>query len=108
MTTAVLDRLDAAVRLRLAPPPDVSVSEWCDEHRILSQESSASPGRWQTLPYQRGIMDALRDPAVETIVFCKASQIGATEALISMLLYEVACDPGPSMALLPTLAPIGE
>ena len=27
----------------------------------------APPGRWKTLPYQRGILDAITDPAVERV-----------------------------------------
>jgi hypothetical protein len=33
----------------------------------LGGESAAEPGRWHTLPYQRGIMDAITDPTVEQV-----------------------------------------
>ena len=47
----------------LAPPPDMTISQWADEYRRLSSESSAEPGRWRTskAPYQREIMDAVCD-----------------------------------------------
>lgn len=39
----------------LAPPPDMTISQWADEYRRLSSESSAEPGRWRTAkaPYQK-------------------------------------------------------
>jgi phage terminase large subunit GpA-like protein len=58
--SSVLARARAALR----PPPRLSLSEWADRYFYLSPESAAEPGRWRTLPYQRGIMDAITDPAV--------------------------------------------
>ena len=42
----------------LAPPPNMTVSQWADKYRRLSSESSAEPGRWRTskAPYQREII----------------------------------------------------
>jgi phage terminase large subunit GpA-like protein len=31
----------------LAPPEDVTVSQWAEEHRILDVRSSAMPGHWK-------------------------------------------------------------
>ena len=30
------------------PPPKMTVSEWADDRRFLSPESSAEPGKWNT------------------------------------------------------------
>ncbi|QDR81354.1 Phage terminase large subunit (GpA) [Sporomusa termitida] len=53
------------------------------------------PGKWQTsrTPYLREIMDAFTNPDVEEIIFCKASQIGGTEALLNI----------PTLLVYPTL-----
>lgn len=53
----------------LAPPPDLTVSEWADKYRRLSRESSAEAGQWRTdrAPYQREIIDAVNDPLVDQI-----------------------------------------
>jgi phage terminase large subunit GpA-like protein len=103
--TSTLDRVERATWRRLEPPPRLSVSTWADASRVLSPESSASPGRWRTavVPYLREIQDAVHDPRTETIVVMKASQLGLTEALINVLLYTLVNDPGPTMYLLPTL-----
>ena len=45
----------------LTPDPQLTVSEWADQHRWLSSRASAEPGRYRTdrTPYMREIMDAL-------------------------------------------------
>lgn len=103
--TTTLDTVERETRARFQPPPRLSVSDWSDQHRVLSSETSASPGMWRTsaTPYLRELMDALGDSKTETIVFFKSAQIGATEALINSLLYVMANDPGPSMFIMPTL-----
>lgn len=67
----------------LRPDPLLSVSDWADQNRMLSQTASSEPGRWRTerTPYLREIMDCLSPshPA-EKIVFMKGAQIGGTEA----------------------------
>jgi len=67
----------------LAPPPSLTISEWADAKRRLSSEASAEPGQWRTsrAAYQRGIMDAISDPAIETVVVMSSAQVGKALAL---------------------------
>lgn len=53
--------------------------------------------------YQRGIMDALSDPLVHTVVFMKAAQVGATEMLLNVVGYHIDQDPAPILLIQPTL-----
>lgn len=89
----------------LRPPPDLKVSEWADAERKLSPEASAEPGQWATgrAEYQRGIMDAFADPAVETVVVMTSAQVGKTEILNNIVGYHVAQDPAPMLVVQPTL-----
>lgn len=89
----------------LAPPPDLTVSEWADRHRVLSRESSAEPGRWKTerTPYLKEIMDAVTDPKTEKIVVMSSSQVGKTELLLNVIGYFIDQDPSPILLLQPTL-----
>lgn len=48
-------------------------------------------------------MDAFTHPDIEEIIFCKASQIGGTEAILNILAYIVAQDPSPTLLVYPTL-----
>lgn len=89
----------------VAPPPELTVSQWADLYRRLSPESSAEPGQWRTdrAPYQREIMDAVNDPAVETVVVMTSSQVGKTEILLNIIGYHIDYDPAPIMVIQPTL-----
>jgi hypothetical protein len=66
----------------LRPPPQLTVSAWAEQHRILGSRASSEPGPWRTnrTPYLRDVMDALSavHPA-RRIVFMKGAQVGATE-----------------------------
>ena len=86
-------------------PPTLTVSEWADSYRQLSSEASAEPGRWLTAraEYQRGIMDALNEPNIETVVVMSSAQVGKTEILNNMVGYHIDQDPAPMLLLQPTL-----
>lgn len=72
---------------------------------MLSPESSAEPGRWITdrAEYQRGIMDAINDPSIETIVLMSSAQIGKTEVINNVAGYFIDQDPAPILIVQPTL-----
>src|ERR671918_1366105 len=55
------DAIERAWREGLKPDPLLTVSEWADRYRVLSQRASSEPGRWRTerTPYLREIMDCL-------------------------------------------------
>ena len=95
-----------AYALALLPEPDLTVSQWADEHRILDQASSSEAGRWRTsrTPYLREIMDSLSasDPT-DVVVFQKGAQIGASEAGINFVLYAISHAPAPMLYVLPTV-----
>jgi phage terminase large subunit GpA-like protein len=90
----------------LKPPPSIDVSYWADQHRFLTSETSAEPGRWRTerTPYLRAIMEALSDadPCTE-VVFMKGAQIGGTEIGINWIGYTMHVSPCPMMAVQPTV-----
>ena len=82
-----------AYALALLPEPDLTVSQWADEHRILDQASSSEAGRWRTsrTPYLREIMDSLSasDPT-DVVVFQKGrTDRSKSEAGINFVLV---CD----------------
>jgi phage terminase large subunit GpA-like protein len=87
----------------LRPPPKMRLSEWADAHFVLSAESSAEPGRWRTLAYQRGPMDAITDPNVERVSFMKSARIGYTKMIDATVGYFIHQDPCPIMVVQPTV-----
>ena len=95
----------AAFRRAIALDPKRTVSEWADQHRVLSKKASAEPGRWSTerTPYLREIMDALSpsDPT-EEVVFQKPTQVGGTETGNNWTGSIIDQGLGPTMIVLPT------
>ena len=56
----------------LRPDPDLTVSEWADQYRMLSNKASAEPGPWRTdrTPYLREIMDCMSSSStIQKVVF---------------------------------------
>src|SRR5450631_1115061 len=67
------------------PDPLLTISEWADRHRWLSQRSAAEHGRWRTerTPYLAEIMDCLSPSSViERVVLMKGAQIGGSECVL--------------------------
>ncbi|MGF1550925.1 MAG: phage terminase large subunit family protein [Paracoccaceae bacterium] len=88
----------------LKPPPRLSLSEWMEAHMRLPEGVSALPGRVTLWPYQRGIADAISDPAIERVTLVKPVRVGFTTLLSGALASYVANEPSPILALLPTEA----
>ena len=85
-----------------APPPKQSLSDWAEEHFILSSEYSASSGRLQLYRFQRGILDAFTDPHTRGIVVMTATQLIKTLLQQVAIAYVIARAPGPILAAQPT------
>jgi len=101
-TVEFLNSLLSVVR----PASKVTLSEWADAYRMLSSESSAEPGQWQTskAPYEKAIMDAISDPDCPRVVVQKASQVGITDsAILNPIGYFMSEDPCPILCVQPTI-----
>ena len=100
------DMVWSAASAAIRPDAVLTVSEWADQHRFLSQRASAEPGSWRTdrTPYLREIMDCLSaTSAVEKVVFMKGAQVGGTEAGNNWLGYVIDNCPGPMLMVQPTV-----
>jgi phage terminase large subunit GpA-like protein len=104
---AAIDTLSQAFFKALKPPPKLSLSEWADRFAYLSAESSAESGRWHTLPYQKGIMDAITDPRIEQISVMKSARVGYTKIINHAIGYHVHQDPCSIMVVQPTIEDAG-
>ncbi|MBF0153244.1 MAG: phage terminase large subunit family protein [Magnetococcales bacterium] len=90
----------------LTPDPLLTVSEWADRYRILSQRASSEPGRWRTArtPYLKEIMDCLSPSSpIRRVVFMAGAQVGKTEAGNGWICYVIHQAPGPMLAVSPTV-----
>lgn len=90
------------IRRTLTLPEQLKISQWAEKYRILDDSSNLS-GHWSNdiTPYLVEIMNTYLDPNVREIYFCKATQIGGTEALINILGYLIMQDPAPAMIVYP-------
>lgn len=98
-----LARLERAALNAFKPPRKLTLSEWADTYAFLSSESSAEGGRWHTLPYQKGIMDAISSNSVEQVTVMKSARVGYSKILNHVIAYHIHQDPAPIMLVQPTI-----
>ena len=101
-----LAAIERSWRGGLKPDPLLTVSEWADQHRVLSQRASSEPGRWRTArtPYLKEIMDCLSPSSpIQRVAVMKGAQVGCTEAGNCWIGYVVHQAPGPMLAVSPTV-----
>lgn len=90
----------------LRPDPDLTVSQWADKYRMLSNKASAEPGPWRTdrTPYLREIMDCMSSSSpIQKVVFMAGAQLGKTEGINNVVGYMISEAPGPAMFVQPTI-----
>lgn len=87
------------------PPPNMTVSEWADEHRRLSSESSAQPGKFRTevIEYMREPMDMVGKPGIRRITLMTSAQVAKSTVLENVIAYFIHSDPCPILHVSPTL-----
>ena len=100
----MLDVIERRALAALRPPPRLKLSEWIENNIYLPDGVSSLPGAVRLWPFQRGIADAIGDPAIERVTLVKPVRVGFTTLLTGALGAFVANDPAPILALLPTEA----
>lgn len=87
------------------PPSKLTLSEWADRYRFISDVASAEPGKWRTAraPFQRGMMDAVSDRSVQRVVVVGGSQWGKSELLINTGFFFIHQEPSPMLMVRPSL-----
>lgn len=89
----------------LKPLPKTSVSNWADNHRMLSSGISAEPGKWKTsrAPYQKDIMNAFTEPGIHRVVVKSSSQIGKSDMMNNVIGRFAHLDPCAIMMIQSTI-----
>ncbi len=86
----------------LRPKPRLSGTEWADEHFYLSPESSASPGKWTTLPYQIEPINCMTDEVTEQVTWWKSARVGYTKCINIAVGYHIHQNPASILLAQPT------
>jgi phage terminase large subunit GpA-like protein len=91
------------------PPPRMTVSEWANEYRFLSPESSGQHGKYSSdlTPYAEAWMDSINDPGATGTVLMVGAQLGKTEVLNNVIGYFIDVEPAAMLMVQPT-ADLGE
>ena len=95
-----------ALHLAFTPEPTLTVSDWAEQYRMLSQKAASEPGRWRNsrTPYLNEIMDELSvNSSVQRVVFMKGAQLGGTECGNNWLGYIIHHAPAPVLMVQPTV-----
>lgn len=101
---AAVDEALARAWGALAPRPELSLIEWAEQYRQLSEEESALPGRYslEETPVLRGILAAISDPDVRKVCCQKSAQVGYTVGVACNVIgYHVHWRPSTIVALFP-------
>lgn len=87
----------------VAPPPHISVPEWCDRYRRLAKESGSNSGKWNTATVEiaRGPMLAVTEPGVHTITAMTCTQLLKTSLLENVFGFHAHLDPCPILLVQP-------
>lgn len=88
------------------PEPVLTVSEWAEQHRMLTSRGSAEPGKWANTrtPYLVEVMDCLSPSnRARRVVFMKGAQIGATESGNNWIGFAIQHAPAAMLAVQPTV-----
>lgn len=104
MAKTKLQLLKKVMREGLKPIPKISVSEWADKYRIIS-EGNAEPGKWKTAraEYQREIMNAFTQTELHRVVVMTSSQIGKSDIMLNVIGRFSHVDPCVMMMVQPTV-----
>ena len=87
----------------LIPPPDIKPSEWA-EATVHIPVGNAIPGpvRFSNAPYQRGMIDSIKEPGIRRISFKTGAQLGKTLVQQCITGYFIAHDPRSQIFVQPT------
>lgn len=102
MVSEVLENVRLRARRAIIPPPRLALSEWIEREIKLPSDVSSLPGSIRLYPFQRGMADAMSDPAIERVTVVKSARIGYTTLLVGLLGAHVVNEPAPVLFVLPT------
>jgi len=98
--TKILDDLRAIWK----PTPKQTVTDWCEQHMVLTSRQTEQPGPYSTAnrPYVREPLECWRDSGVTDVILCWGSQTSKTTTLMAGLCWMIDNEPSPVLWLMPT------
>ncbi len=81
--------------------PRLNLTQWSEQYRILSRESSSNYGRFKAFEYQKEPMNEISNPKVRKVVLLWASQLGKSEMINNAVGYFIHQEPSTILFMLP-------
>lgn len=81
----------AGLRSLFRPEPQTAV-EWADANYYLPKESAYQEGRWETLPFQRAIMNAMGSDYIREVNVVKSARVGYSKMLLGVYIERKQLD----------------
>ena len=81
--------------------PRVPLSRWAEANIVLSPEYSSSTGPLHLYGWQKGILDAVTDDTIETVVVMSSTQVIKSLAIMLAIAYWIVEAPGPILLVEP-------
>jgi len=96
--------LQAAEQDILVPPDKLSVAQWAEARRWLSDKTTYLSGKWshEYTPFLIEIMESLSDAVTRQVDLMKCSQAAGTEGGLNFMGRTIEQDPGPTLVVMPT------
>lgn len=99
---SVADAVRRAAR-NLVPPPDLLPSEWAERNvRIPVGNAKPGPIRFDNAPYQRGMLDAIKEPGIRRVSYKTGAQLGKTTIQQCITGYFIEHEPKSQIMVQPT------
>ncbi|SEM82587.1 Phage terminase large subunit (GpA) [Syntrophus gentianae] len=83
------------------PRERLSVSQWAERHRVVTNGPMTGKWRNDVTPYLIEPMDTLNLPWVRQVIMQFAPQTGKTQVAFNFLCYVIDQAPGPCMYVMP-------
>lgn len=87
----------------LVPPPDILPSVWAEQNvRIPVGNAIPGPINFDNAPYQRGMLDVIKEPGVRRVDYMTGAQLGKTTIQQCITGFFVAHEPRSQIFVQPT------
>lgn len=83
-------------------PVPLTTVQWADEYYYLPKESSYTPCKWETLPFQVAIMNAMGYELIRVVNLIKSARVGYTKMLLGVEGYFIEHKSRNSLLFQPT------
>ncbi|MCU4481341.1 phage terminase large subunit family protein [Acinetobacter ursingii] len=99
---SVMDALKRSME-HLVPPPDIKPSVWAEKNiKIPAGNAIPGPINFDNAPYQRGMIDAIKEYGVRRITYMTGAQLGKTTIQQCATGYFIAHEPKSQIFVQPT------